>query len=200
MSQKFSINFDYRCPFARNGNEHVIAALRAGADYDVAFKGFSLTEAHVKEGDLSAFEDPEQRENLVAIEAGIVVRDRYIGQFFDAHLALFAIRHDDGNDLRDESFIRAALERSGVDADAVFTEIASGWPLEVLRTEHEHSVKEHSVFGVPTFIAKDQAVFVRLMTRPGGDGVLATKTVDKVLELLTSHPELNEYKHTSIPR
>ena len=32
---------------------------------------------------------------------------------------------------------------------------------------------EHRAFGVPTFIIGDQAVFVRLMTRPEGDGELA---------------------------
>ncbi len=43
-------------------------------------------------------------------------------------------------------------------------------------------------------------MFVRLMDRPEGDGELATTTVDRVLDLLTGWPELNEFKHTSIPR
>ena len=42
-------------------------------------------------------------------------------------------------------------------------------------------------------------MFVRLMNRPEGDGALATTTVERVLDLLT-WPELNEFKHTSIPR
>ena len=52
---------------------------------------------------------------------------------------------------------------------------------------------------MPTFIAGDDAVFVRLMTRPNGDAELATATVNRVLDLLTAHPEINEYKHTSVP-
>lgn len=200
MTTSFSINFDYRCPFARNGHENVVAALRAGADYDVAFKGFSLTEAHIEDGGLSAFDDPGQRGDLIAIAAGIVVRDRFPEQFLDAHLSLFAIRHDDGDDVRDEAVVRAALTRAGVDADLVFQEIENGWPIETMRAEHEASVKEHSAFGVPTFIAGDQAAFVRLMNRPNGDGELAKKTIDKVLDLLIVSPEINEFKHTSIPR
>ena len=31
----FAITWDYRCPYARNANEHVITALEAGADWDV---------------------------------------------------------------------------------------------------------------------------------------------------------------------
>ena len=58
---------------------------------------------------------------------------------------------------------------------------------------------------MPTFIADDlqgesQSVFVRLMDRPRGDIELATKTVDRVLDLVTGWPGLNEFKHTSIPR
>ncbi|HVB00812.1 MAG TPA: DsbA family protein [Acidimicrobiales bacterium] len=200
MTIAFSVNFDYRCPFARNAHEHVVAALRAGADYDAAFKGFSLTEAHIAEGELSAFDDPGHREDLIALAAGIVVRDRFPDHFLDAHLSLFAIRHDDGDDLRDEAVVRDALARVGVDADLIFSEIESGWPIETIRAEHEASVKEHSAFGVPTFIAGDQAAFVRLMTRPNGDGELAKKTIDKVLELLIGSPGINEFKHTSVPR
>lgn len=196
----FSINFDYRCPFARNANEHVIAALEGGAAYDVNFQSFSLGQVHVEDGGLSVWDDPDKARDNLANAAGIVVRDRFPDRFFDAHRSLFALRHDDGDDLRDEDKLRNALSRADVDPDAVFKEIADGWPLELSRVEHERSVADHAVFGVPTFISADQAVFVRLMTRPAGDHALAAATIDRVLELLAGHPEINEYKHTSIPR
>ena len=47
--------------------------------------------------------------------------------------------------------------------------------------------------------SEDEAVFVRLMTRPAGDVKLARETIDRVLDLVIGHPELNEYKHTSVP-
>lgn len=200
MSTSFSINFDYRCPFARNANEHVVVALQSGAAYDVEFKTFSLSEVHTIEGEPSVFDDPSRRPELIAIAAGIVVRDRFPEKFLDAHLSLFAIRHDDGDDVRDETIVRNALTRAGVDTEAVFAEIADEWPFEVLRAEHQASVKEHAAFGVPTFIAGDRAVFVRLLTRPLGDGVLARKTIDRVIELINGNPEINEFKYTSIPR
>jgi len=49
-------------------------------------------------------------------------------------------------------------------------------------------------------IVGDRAVFVRVMDRPGGDGDLAVRTVERALDLIDSWPELNEFKHTSIPR
>ena len=43
--------FDYRCPFARNGHESVVAGLRDGRDWDVTFVPFSLDQVHVEEGE-----------------------------------------------------------------------------------------------------------------------------------------------------
>jgi 2-hydroxychromene-2-carboxylate isomerase len=196
----FSVNFDYRCPFARNANEHVLAALEAGGDYDVSFVGFSLEQAHVEEGQPPIWDQPAFEPGMTALAAGIVVRDRMPDRFPSVHRELFAARHEHGGDLREREVVAAALERGGADPAAVLAEIEEGWPQKVLREEHERSVSELAVFGVPTFVIGDQAVFVRLMTRPNGDGALARTTVDLVLDLLAGHRELNEYKHTSIPR
>lgn len=198
MNRPFSVNFDYRCPFARNANEHLIVALRSGADYQVSFKGFSLTETHIEEGELSAFDDPNRHAELLAVAAGIVVRERFPECFLDVHQSLFSARHDDGSDLRDEKTVRDALTRGGVDAEAVFAELNNDWPFAMLRGEHGSAVKDHAAFGVPTFISGNEAVFVRLMSRPNGDAQLARRTIDQVLTLLEGHPEINEYKHTTV--
>ena len=55
-----------------------------------------------------------------------------------------------------------------------------------------------SAFGVPTFVSGDHAVFVRLMSRPVGDGALAISTIERVLDLIGDWPELNEFKHTTV--
>ncbi len=196
----FSVTFDYLCPFARNAHEHLVAGLAAGAGWDVTFTPFSLVQNHVEEGGVPVWENPEGAKGLLALQAGVVVRDRFPERFGAAHVALFAARHELGGDLSDPDVVRRSLEGAGVDADRVFAEIADGWPLKAVRVAHEASVAEHEVFGVPTFITGDRAVFVRLMSRPEGDGDLARSTIDRVLSLVVDHPELNEFKHTSVPR
>ncbi|HMD46206.1 MAG TPA: DsbA family protein [Acidimicrobiales bacterium] len=196
----FAVTWDYRCPFARNAHEHLVAALEAGAAWDVTFVPFSLSQVHVPDGGTPAWDDPSLRSELLALEAGIVVRDRFPERFLATHRALFAARHDEGSDLRESEVIRATLTESGVDAEAVFAEIEADWPLETLRKEHEASVAEHDVFGVPTFIVGDAAVFVRLMTRPGDDAPMARRTIERVVSLAADAPELNEFKHTKIGR
>lgn len=199
-SLSFALTYDYRCPFARNAHEHVVDALRAGAPWEVCFSPFSLTQAHVEDGDRSVWEDPARTDDLRAVSASLVVRERYPDRFLDVHVALFAARHDHGRDLREVAVLRDVLGSCGVDSDAVLETLSEAWPLQLFRQEHEAAVDERHVFGVPTFILGDRAAFVRLMTRPQGDAGRARATIDRVLALVSDVPELNELKHTTVPR
>jgi predicted DsbA family dithiol-disulfide isomerase len=199
MTLQFAVTWDYRCPFARNGHEHVVAALQGGADWEVRFVPFSLNQVHVEEGQPDVWDDPEKAPALLAMQAGIAVRDAFPDAFLPVHLDLFRARHDDAKDIREESVVRTVLARH-LDADAVFDEIASGRPLATFRREHEEVVESHDVFGVPTFIAGDQAVFVRVMHRPGEDRESGRRTIERVIDLLTGWTDLNEFKRTRIPR
>jgi hypothetical protein len=196
----FSVTWDYRCPFARNAHEHLVAALEAGAGFEVSFVGYSLSQGHLEEGEAPVWDEPEKDSGILAMQAGIVVRDKLPESFLGVHRGLFSLRHDEGGDLRDEKSIRRVLEQNGVEADFVFAEIESGWPLSTFRQEHEAGVKEHEVWGVPTFIVGDQAVFIRVMTRPGDDPEASRSTIERLVRLIGELPELNEFKHTSIPR
>jgi hypothetical protein len=195
-SQTFAVTWDYRCPFARNGHEHILDGLEAGAPWEVSFVPFFLNQTHVPEGGTPSWEDPAQQADLLALVAGVVVRDRFPEHFSAVHRSLFTARHDEGGDLREVAVVRGALARAGADADAVLAEVEAGWPAKVVRDEHDRVVSQLDVFGVPTFIAGESAVFVRLMTRPMGDGQLARDTIDRVVGLIHEHPELNELKHT----
>ncbi|HZM40501.1 MAG TPA: DsbA family protein [Acidimicrobiales bacterium] len=197
---EFAVNWDYRCPFARNAHEHIIEGLRGGAGWDVRFVPFSLGQVHVPEGEPDIWVRPDDDRGLLALQAGVVVRDKFPEQFLDVHEALFALRHDEGKHLEDPDEVRRVLESQGVDADAVMAEIASGAALEQVRIEHTASADELDAWGVPTFMQGDQAVFVRFMHRPQGDADLAIRTIERVLDLLGDFPQLNEFKHTSLKR
>jgi hypothetical protein len=200
MSDSFSVTWDYRCPFARIGHEHVLTGLEAGADWDVTYLAFSLDQAHVAENAPPVWEEPDRYPGLTANLAGIAIRDRQPDLFPAVHRALFTARHIQSLDLRDRSILAKVLDDAGADGAGVLSEVDAGWPLEVLRDEHTAGVSNHDVWGVPTFIAGDRAVFVRLMKTPDGDGELAQSTVGRVLDMLTGWPELNEFKHTSLAR
>jgi hypothetical protein len=200
MPNSFAVTWDYLCPFARNAHEHLVTALKAGADWEVQFKFFSLAQAHVAEGGAPVWDDPAAHPGVLAGLAGIVVRERQPERFLDAHVALFAARHDQGVDLRDPEQLAQVLDAAGLDGPAIVKEAGSGWPTELAKSEHEEALQRWEVFGVPTFISNDKAVFVRLMSRPEGDGKLAESTVERVLDIADGFPDLNEFKFTQIPR
>ena len=196
----FSVTWDYRCPFARNAHEHVLEGLRAGAPWDVTFVPFSLGQVHVEEGQPDIWGRWQDDSGLLALQAGVVVRDKVPDRFLDVHDALFALRHDHGGHLRDEAVVRRVLEEQEVDADVVLGEIESGAAIATVQAAHEAGARDHNVWGVPTFVVGDQAAFVRYMDRPGGDADRAVATIERTLDLLGGWPDLNELKHTSIPR
>jgi len=199
IPKTFAVTWDYRCPFARNGHEHILDGLEAGADWDVTFVPYFLNQGMGTEGQ-DTWDDPAHQADLLSLAAGVAVRDHFPEHFLAVHRSLFSARHADGADLRDRAVVHAALTGAGVDADAVLSEVDAGWPAKTVREEHERSVEQLDVFGVPTFVVGDDAVFVRLMTRPEGDGALARATIDRVLGLIGDHPELNEFKHTRLSR
>ena len=202
MTDSFAVTWDYRCPFARNAHEHVLSGLATGADWDVTFLAFSLGQAHVEEGQPSVWDKPEQDGGILALQAGVVVRDHFAERFPNVHRALFAARHDNALQLDDRAVIEGVLREQGVEPDEVFARIDSGEALATVRDEHERVVASHHVWGVPTFIAGGQAVFVRLMDRSpvGADAAASVRTVERTVDLVSGWTELNEFKHTSIPR
>lgn len=198
MALSFAVTWDYRCPFARIVHEHVLAGLDAGADWDVRFVPFSLDQSHVEEGAPAVWTTPERYPALLANEVGIAVRDRWPDTFSAVHRAIFTARHEQARDTRQREVLAEILTETGLDPAAVLAEIDDGWPLEVFHKEHDAAAADHAVWGVPTFIAGGQAAFVRLMERPNGDAALAVASVERIVEMLTGWPALNEFKHTTV--
>ena len=184
------MTWDYRCPFARNAHEHLVAALAGGADWDVTFVPFSLDQVHVDEGQPDVWDDPEKAPALLAMQAGIAVRDVVARRVPRACTApssppattrLATSREPRGRCAR-------CLRRADVDADAVFAEIATGTPLETFRKEHEAAVADHHVWGVPTFIAGDRPCSCASCTGRKATPPCATRTVERVVDLSPAGP------------
>jgi hypothetical protein len=121
VTRHISVTFDYRCPFARNANEAVVAALRSDALADVEwrFVPFSLDQSHLEEGEVPVWEQEPAAwgTGVLALLYGIAVRDAFPDRFLDAHVALFAARYDQGRKLDDEAVLRDVVASVGLDAD-----------------------------------------------------------------------------------
>ena len=196
----FDITWDYRCPFARFAHQHVVAGLRDGAEWEVRFVPFSLRQMHVEEGDPDVWEEPTSDSGLLALEVAVAVRDHQPDAFLDVHERLFDARHADARDIRERDVLREILVEGGADPDDAFQRVDDGESRKVVQAEHEAAVRDHECWGVPTFIMGDGAVFVRLMEGATDDLAASRSTIERVLDLLTGWPDLNEFKHTSLSR
>ena len=196
LTRTFAVTFDYPCPFARNAFEAIAAGIEAGRDWQVRYVPFSLSQAHVPEGETPAWDRPlgeRYTSGVLALQWGLVARDHFSDRFGVFHLKAFAARHDEGRDIRDETVLRDVATAAGLDPDAIAEIVAGGEPRATLAAEHTEAVDRWRVFGVPTFIDGDEAVFVRLMERGNVDDL------EQVLALLQS-TRLNEFKRTVVPR
>jgi predicted DsbA family dithiol-disulfide isomerase len=197
MPREIAVTFDYRCPFARNGHEAVVNAVRTGALSDVTWRylPFSLDQVHVEEGAPPVWDRPSEEwgTGVLALLFGIAVRDQFPEQFLDAHVALFAARHDQGKKLEQDDVLREAVASAGLDAEAVAEEAWSGRPLKTLATEHTEAVERWGVFGVPTYLEGETGAFIRFMERGRVDDL------ERAVALL-GWENMNEFKRPKIPR
>ena len=189
----FEVTFDYLCPFARNASEAVLAAVAEDVEIYPRFRPFSLTQIHVEEGEAAVWDEPAGKSGLLALQWGVAVRDGEPALFPAVHRALFAARHDQGLDIKDEQVVREAVRSAGADVEQVAELVASGTPLKTIAVEHTEAVERWSVFGVPTFIAGEEAVYVRFLERGRVDDL------DRVLGMI-EWTRLNEFKRTRVLR
>lgn len=198
MTRSFGLTYDYRCPFARLVHDHVVEGLRGGADWNVTFLPFCLGQAHVEEGEEDIWTRPHDDSGLLALQLSISLRDQQPTAFLDFHQSLFNHRHMGGGSLKDRGTLTRLVTDAGGDADTAFADIDSGRPLDVIKTEHSTFVRSHQVWGTPTFIVEDKAVFVRLLDSAHGNQSIGAATINRILDDI-DWPILNEFKHTSVP-
>lgn len=195
MHARFTITYDYLCPFARIANETVAEALNDGVGYEVLFTPFSLHQNSLSPDEQAVWDDPSGADapGVRALLWSLAVRDTQPERFLAFHVGLFSARHDAGQDVSEVEVLSRVATAVGADVSEIQRVVDSGSPMDNLRTEHSWLVDEFEVFGVPTFIAGDEAVFVRMMERHRRDDL------DRVLTLV-AEPNINEFKRTRIPR
>jgi 2-hydroxychromene-2-carboxylate isomerase len=177
----------------------VITALRAGADFDVTFAPWSLSQGSRAEGAPDVWNDPAYDADLLSLAAAVSVRDHQSEYFLDAHEAMFRARHDRAIRLVTLDEISNVLAPLGVDMAKVAADVASRRPHDVIAASHKE-FDRFEAFGVPTFVVNDDATFVRYMSEPGDDPAPSVELITALLSMMTNRADLNEFKHTQLPR
>jgi 2-hydroxychromene-2-carboxylate isomerase len=143
--------------------------------------------------------DPAYDADLLSLAAGISVRDQQSEYFLGAHEALFRARHDRAIRLVTLDEISNVLAPLGVDMAKVAADVASRRPHDVIAASHKE-FDRFEAFGVPTFVVNDDATFVRYMSEPSDDPAASVGLMTTLLAMMTNRVDLNEFKHTQLPR
>jgi hypothetical protein len=194
----FTLSYDYRCPFAKNLHLHLITALRNGAAFDVTFAPWTMSQGHKSPTGPDVWDDPARDAEHLALATSISVRDLQPTAFLDVHEALFRARHERGLRLNSQEDIVSALEGINVDLDAVWADIASRRPHQVL-AETYAQFQGYDAFGVPTLVMGDDATFIRYMYPPTDDATASVTLFQTLVGLQENFGALNEFKHTKVP-
>ena len=193
----FHLSYDYRCPFAKNLHLHVIEALRAGADFDVTFVPWTMSQGYGASGAPDVWEDPSRDAELLSLAVSVSVRDLQPEHFLDAHEALFRARHERAIRLVTDDEIR----------DASATTASSSAPVERPRFTSTPKVigecfrefERYEAFGVPTFVVNERR-HVRPLYEPFPvTPASRSDSSTRLVTLMSDESDLNEFKHTKVP-
>jgi len=194
----FVLLYDYRCPFAKNIHLHAISALRAGAEFDVTFAPWTMSQGHRTPGSPDVWDDPSKDSELLSLAYSTSIRDLQADHFLDAHEALFLGRHERGIRLISHEEIAEVLSSTGVDVESARADVEDRRPHEVIGETFRH-FERLQAFGVPTFIVNKGATFVRYMKPPTEDAANSIEIISSLVTLMADSPDLNEFKHTQLP-
>ena len=194
----FDLSYDYRCPFAKIIHLHVITALKAGADFEVNFMPWTMSQGYKAEGAPDVWDDPEHDSDLLSLAVSTSIRDQQPEFFLVAHEAMFRARHERAIRMVNWEEIKQVLEPLGADLEKIESDVQSRRPHQVIG-ETFTKFSKYEAFGVPTFVVNGDATFVRYMKPPTGDAKDSIRVIESIVNLIELEPELNEFKHTKLP-
>ncbi len=201
--RKFIYTFDYRCPFARNMTELIYYANKFDDKFKVDPIPLCLDQFHVEPDEMNIWDLEDRDKYLVALLSFNVVKEYFPDEMWKFHMEMFLSRHDLGINLRSEEQVLKVLKKVGFnDTDALFVieEAKSDKVVKSYAESHIELVEKYEVFGVPTIVLADSAVFVRLMERTIKPSQKAVEKLEYIIGMVEGHPDINEIKHTIVPK
>ena len=195
---KFDVYFDYQCPFVYRVAGLLDAVQRSGRDIEVGWRYFSLTQVNSKDDGWTVWAAPasEQVRGRLGFQAAEAARRQ--GRFEAFHLPLLLARHRDQRDIDDVSVVEQVAAGAGLDLNRLEADLGDPALLDALARDHTQAVREHGVFGTPTFVFEDGAsAYVRLSEAVNGHG--AVDVFDRLVAVAAAEPRILEIKRPRRP-
>jgi predicted DsbA family dithiol-disulfide isomerase len=199
VATTFELFYDYRCPFVYRASVLLQNVRNSGErTLDIHWRYFSLAQVNSKDDGWTVWEAPESElvKGRLAFKAAEAARrqDRFEG----FHLPLLQARHRDRLDIDDVAVVERVAVEAGLDLDRFRKDVADPEIVYAIARDHQPAVKEHGIFGTPTFLFPNgAAAYVRLSEAPEGPD--AVRIFDKIVSVAGDEPRILEIKRPNKP-
>jgi predicted DsbA family dithiol-disulfide isomerase len=195
----FELFYDYFCPFVYRATLLLQNVSDTGErELDIRWRYFSLTQVNSKDDGWTVWDAPESEHvrGRLAFKAAEAARRQ--DRFDDLHLALLHARHRDRLDIDEVAVVERVAVEAGLDLDRFRNDIADPENVRAIARDHEPAVKEHGIFGTPTFLFPNgSAAYVRLSEAPTGSD--AVRVFDRIVSVAGDEPRILEIKRPRKP-
>lgn len=196
---ELQVYFDYLCPYVHQAAVLLRRVRAAGEDVRVEWRYFSLRQVNRAETDPDVWDAPNGdrvsgRDAFRAAEAA-----RRQERFEPFHDGLLAARHEERRSIDDSAVLEDVAGRADLDVRRWREDMADPHILDSLERDHTEGVRQHGVFGTPTFVVPGRGVaYVRV--RPAPEGEEARRFFRDLLAAITDRPYLLEVKRPVPPK
>lgn len=195
---ELEVFYDYFCPFVYRASV-LLQNVGRTRPLKVAWRYFSLAQVNSKDDGWTVWDAPasENVRGRMAFKAAEAARKQ--GRFEDLHMPLLAARHRDRLEIDEAEVVERLAVEVGLDLNRFRQDVSDPDILASLARDHRQAVREHGVFGTPTFVFPDGAsAYVRLREAPEvGDH--STRVFDHLVAVAAREPSILEIKRPRKP-
>lgn len=196
---QFELFYDYLCPFVYRASVTLQNVRDSGErQLEITWRYFSLMQVNSKDEGWTVWDAPDSElvKGRLAFKAAEAARRQHRFEAF--HLPLLQARHRDRLDIDEVAVVERVAVEAGLDLDRFRKDVADPDIVQAIARDHEFAVKEHGVFGTPTFVFPNGAsAYVRLSEAP--DGADAVRVFDRIVLVAGDEPQILEIKRPNKP-
>lgn len=199
LAREFELFYDYFCPFVYRTSVLLQNVSDTGQrTLSIRWRYFSLAQVNSKDEGWTVWNAPdsERVKGRLAFKAAEAARRQY--RFDDFHMPLLHARHRDRLDIDDVAIVERVAVEAGLDLNRFRKDIADPDIVHAIARDHQPAVKEHGVFGTPTFVFPNGAsAYVRLSEVL--EGTDAVRVFDRIVSVAGDEPSIIEIKRPDKP-
>jgi predicted DsbA family dithiol-disulfide isomerase len=195
---ELEVFYDYFCPFVYRASV-LLQNVGRSRPLKVAWRYFSLAQVNSKDDGWTVWDAPasENVRGRIAFKAAEAARRQ--GRFDDFHNLLLQARHRDRLEIDQPEVVERVAVDAGLNLEQFRQDVSDPDILAALARDHRQAVREHGVFGTPTFVFPDGAsAYVRLAEAPEA-GDHSTRVFDRLVSVAAGEPSILELKRPRKP-